>query len=187
MVFQNAIKDLRKISHLYAPAVIRVMQQEYPNQMQHIITGAEDRPRPRELHPAFYGCFDWHSSVEMHWVLVRLLRLVPESFDPEPALTVLDGHLTEAALQQEAGYMLGRRSFERPYGWGWALTFIHEFTALRNLLKSVHDRNDIRFLLLRALPEARSYILSTGVLSAELAVAPSMGVVLFKNTTVAPG
>lgn len=128
MMFQDAIRDLRKISHLYASAVIRVIQQEYPNQMQHIITGPEDRPRPRELHPAFYGCFDWHSSVEMHWVLVRLLRLVPESFDPEPALTVLDGHLTEAALQQEAGYMLGRRSFERPYGWGWALTFIHEFT-----------------------------------------------------------
>lgn len=134
MIFQDAMKNLEPVAPVYAPAIIRVLRQEYPNQMQHIITGPEDRPTPRELHPAFYGCFDWHSSVEMHWVLVRLLRLAPDAFDPVPALRVLDTHLTEAALQQEARYMLGRRSFERPYGWGWALTFIHELTLWE------HDR-----------------------------------------------
>jgi hypothetical protein len=129
MMFQDAKKNLSQVAPLYASAVIRVMQQEYPNHMQHIITGPDDQPTPRELHPAFYGCFDWHSSVEMHWVLVRLLRLVPDAFDSALALEVLDAHLTRPALQQEARYMSGRRSFERPYGWGWALTFIHELTV----------------------------------------------------------
>jgi hypothetical protein len=134
MTFQDAKKNLGQVAQQYAPAVIRVMQQEYPNQMQHITTGPEDRPSPRELHPAFYGCFDWHSSVEMHWVLIRLLRLVPEGFDHTKAFEVLDAHLTKPALAQESQYMLARRSFERPYGWGWALTFVHELTLWE------HDR-----------------------------------------------
>jgi hypothetical protein len=129
MIFQDAMTNLGNVAPVYVPALIRVVQQEYPNHMQHLTTGPEDRPTPRELHPAFYGCFDWHSSVEMHWVLVRLLRLVPEKFDQAAALAVLDAHLTEPALLQETRYMLSRRSFERPYGWGWALTFIHELTV----------------------------------------------------------
>ena len=128
MTLQAAKTNLARVAAVYAPAIIGAIQQEYPNQMQHVITGAEDRPTPRELHPAFYGCFDWHSSVHMHWSLVRLLRLAPEAFDQAAAIAVLDSHLTEAALDQEAGYLLARRSFERPYGWGWALTLAHELT-----------------------------------------------------------
>ncbi len=128
MTFQDATVNLGEVAPIYVPALIRVVQQEFPNQMQHLTTGPEDRPTPRELHPAFYGCFDWHSSVEMHWALIRLLRMAPEKFDPTPVLMVLDAHLTEPALAQETRYMLARRSFERPYGWGWALTFIHELT-----------------------------------------------------------
>jgi hypothetical protein len=129
MTFQDAVTNLGSVAPVYVPAILRVVQQEYPNQMQHLTTGPEDRPTPRELHPAFYGCFDWHSSVEMHWVLIRLLRLAPKKFDQTPVLTVLDAHLTEPALMQETRYMLARRSFERPYGWGWALTFIYELTV----------------------------------------------------------
>ena len=128
MTFQDAKINLGSVASVYAPAIIRAVQQEYPNHMQHVITGPEDTPTPRELHPAFYGCFDWHSSVEMHWALIRLLRLVPEKFDQTPALAVLNAHLTESALLQETKYMLARRSFERPYGWGWALTLAHELT-----------------------------------------------------------
>ena len=128
MSFQDAKINLGHVAAVYAPAIIRAVQQEYPNHMQHVITGPEDRPTPRELHPAFYGCFDWHSSVHMHWALIRLLRLAPEAFDPAVAVAVLDAHFTEAALSQETRYMLARRSFERPYGWGWALTLAHELT-----------------------------------------------------------
>lgn len=132
--FQNAKLNLGRIASEYAATIIRVVQQEYPNYMQHLITGPDDRPTPRELHPAFYGCFDWHSSVEMHWVLIRLLRLVPETFDPAPALSVMDAHFTETALLQETRYMLARRSFERPYGWGWALTLAYELTVWEHKL-----------------------------------------------------
>lgn len=126
--FQNAQTALTQVASTYAEAIIRSLQQEYPNQMQHMMTGPEDRPTPREAHPAFYGCFDWHSSVEMHWVLIRLLRLAPEAFDTAKAIKVLNAHLTEDALLQEAAYLRSRPRFERPYGWGWYLTFIHELT-----------------------------------------------------------
>ena len=160
MTFQDARINLTQVAPLYSPAIIRVVQQEYPNQMQHLTTGPGDRPTPRELHPAFYGCFDWHSSVEMHWVLVRLLRLAPEQFDQAAALAVLDAHLTQPALMQETRYMLQRRSFERPYGWGWALTFIHELTVWKHeraeeWLRVCHPLADaITDLMLDWLPKA---------------------------------
>ena len=127
-MFQDATTALSQVASAYADTIIHVVGQEYPNSMQHTITGPDDRPTPRELHPAFYGCFDWHSSVEMHWALVRLLRLVPEKLDQAAAIAVLEEQLTESALLQEAKYVLARRSFERPYGWGWALTLAHELT-----------------------------------------------------------
>jgi len=126
--FKDTQTALSQVAPSFADTIIRVIQQEYPNQMQHIMTGPDDRPTPREAHPAFYGCFDWHSSVEMHWVLIRLLRLVSETIDTAKAMTVLSAHLTEDALSQEAAYLRSRPRFERPYGWGWYLTFIHELT-----------------------------------------------------------
>src|SRR6188474_543784 len=78
--FQDEKTALAQVASIYAETIIGAVQQEYPNQMQHMMTGPEDRPRPHEAHPAFYGCFDWHSSVEMHWALIRLLRLTPEAF-----------------------------------------------------------------------------------------------------------
>ena len=155
MTFQDAKKNLGQVALEYVPAILRVVQQEYPNQMQHLTTGPGDRPTPRELHPAFYGCFDWHSSVEMHWVLVRLLRLVPEKFDQTEALAVLDAHLTEPALLQETRYMLMRRSFERPYGWGWALTFIHELAVCE------HERAEKWLRVCRPLADAITELMLT--------------------------
>ena len=119
---------LEQVASTYAESILRSIQQEYPNQMQHMMTGPDDRPTPREAHPAFYGCFDWHSSVELHWVLIRLLRLVPHAFDTTEAMKVLNAHLTSDALAQETAYLRSRPRFERPYGWGWALTFVHELT-----------------------------------------------------------
>jgi hypothetical protein len=98
MTFSVARINFGLVAAAYSPTIIRIGNTEYPDHMQHLTTGPEDRPTPRELHPAFYGCFDWHSSVEMHRALIRLLRLVPEKFDHTAALVVLDGHLTEPAL-----------------------------------------------------------------------------------------
>jgi hypothetical protein len=113
----------------YEATILRAVQQEYPNYLAHPMTSPHDRPRPRELHPAFYGCYDWHSCVEMHWALVRLLRLAPDALPGRDVRAVLDDHLTADALATEAAYFVARPGFERPYGWGWALMLAHELAA----------------------------------------------------------
>ena len=152
--------SMTAVAGAYAATIIDAVQCEYPNYLQHIMTGPDDHPTPRQVHPAFYGCFDWHSSVEMHWALIRLLRLAPQAVDRERALAILGAHLTLDHITAEARYFLKRPGFERPYGWGWALTLVHELTlwesgeaaawgaALQPLAETVTD------LYLRWLPTA---------------------------------
>lgn len=153
-------QSLIRLAAGFADTIIAAVQTEYPNYLQHVMTGPDDLPTPRALHPAFYGCFDWHSAVEMHWALIRLLRLVPDALDRERALAVLAAHLTPANLSQESRYFLKRPGFERPYGWGWALMLAHEASlcdedragawriALQPLAETLTD------LYLRWLPKA---------------------------------
>ncbi len=101
---------------------------EYPTYPGHVLLDAADRRRTRELHPAFYGCFDWHSAVHSHWLLARLLRLLPAMPEATLIRSALNAHLTEANLRAEAAYFAqpGRRGFERPYGWTWLLKLAEE-------------------------------------------------------------
>jgi hypothetical protein len=101
---------------------------EYPTYPGHVLLDAADIRRTRELHPAFYGCFDWHSAVHSHWLLARLLRLMPALPGAGPIRSALNEHLTEANLRIEASYFSqpGRRGFERPYGWTWLLKLAEE-------------------------------------------------------------
>ncbi|HET6213911.1 MAG TPA: DUF2891 domain-containing protein [Micromonosporaceae bacterium] len=102
---------------------------EYPNEIRHRMDDPDDRPRPRDVHPAFYGSFDWHSCVEMHWMLVRLLRTASDVVAVERIRAGLGAHLTAPALTAEARYVTDRPAWERPYGWGWALTLAHELST----------------------------------------------------------
>lgn len=120
---------LATVARAYAETIRTAVTREYPNQTQHTMTGPTDRPAPREIHPAFYGCFDWHSAVHMHWSLVRLLRSVPDAVQATATRAVLDAHLTEGALAAEAAYLANHPGFERPYGWGWTLTLAHELAT----------------------------------------------------------
>jgi hypothetical protein len=102
---------------------------EYPNKLDHAMSGPGDVASPRALHPAFYGSYDWHSSVHMHWLLARLLRCFP-SLPEAPAITaMLDRHLSPEAIAGEVAYLArpGTRSFERTYGWAWLLKLAEEF------------------------------------------------------------
>src|SRR5262245_30262076 len=94
------------------------ISREYPNYSGHTLLDAALLRRTRELHPAFYGCFDWHSAVHSHWQLTRLLRLLPDLPEATLIRSALNDHLTEANLRAEAAYFAqpGRRGFERPYG-----------------------------------------------------------------------
>ncbi|WP_417483284.1 DUF2891 domain-containing protein [Maricaulis sp.] len=99
------------------------VQREYPNKISHVLASDADARTPRELHPAFYGCFDWHSSVHGHWLLVRLLRTMPDSALTQAATAALDANLTPENIAGELAYFdaEGRAAFERPYGLAWLL------------------------------------------------------------------
>jgi hypothetical protein len=101
---------------------------EYPTDPGHVLLDAADLRRNRDLHPAFYGCFDWHSAVHSHWLLARLLRLKPALPEATLIRSALNDHLTEANLRAEAAYFAqpGRVGFERPYGWAWLLKLAEE-------------------------------------------------------------
>ncbi|MEU6388946.1 DUF2891 domain-containing protein [Streptomyces sp. NPDC046939] len=91
---------------------------EFPNFPAHLISSHTENTRPRTLHPAFYGAYDWHSSVHMHWLLVRTLPDLPAA-TRATYTEILDRHLTTPNLTTEAAYLLDRPGFERPYGWAW--------------------------------------------------------------------
>src|SRR5262245_54502287 len=104
------------------------VRREYPNKLDHVINGPDDLKSPRELHPAFYGCFDWHSCVHSHWLLVHVLRTYPDLPEAGEVRRVLGEHLTAENLLAETAYLAqpNRRSFERTYGWAWLLKLAEE-------------------------------------------------------------
>jgi len=112
----------------FARLALGCIQRELPNKIDHLINAAGDIASPRALHPAFYGCLDWHSAVHGHWMLVRLLRTRPGLDEAAAIRAALDANLTAANLAAEAAYFAGanRGSFERPYGWAWLLQLAAE-------------------------------------------------------------
>lgn len=100
----------------------------YPYKPGHVLIGDESLRPPRDAHPVFYGCFDWHSAVHSHWALVRLLRLYPQVPIAATIRKQLDGRFTAEKLQKEADFFAPKhnRAFERTYGWAWALQLARE-------------------------------------------------------------
>ncbi len=104
------------------------IDQEYPNKLNQVIAGDQDLRSPESLHPAFFGCFDWHSSVHGHWSLVRLLRTFTEISQRDQIIEGLQNHLTEENIEGELAYFDHPQSqgFERMYGWAWLLKLSEE-------------------------------------------------------------
>ena len=116
----------------YADVAVANIGREFPSLLIHLMSGPDGFPaRPAERSPVFYGSLDWHSCVEMHWLLVRLLRLAGESVPAGELRGLLDSQFTVDKLAVEAGFVAsvdGRH--ERPYGWAWALALVHEIASL---------------------------------------------------------
>jgi hypothetical protein len=112
----------------FAKLALTAVQREFPNKPEHVVNDAADVRGPRALHPAFYGSFDWHSSVHGHWLLVRLLRRFPDLPERNDVRSLLNRHLSVDNLSAEADYFkqANRQSFERPYGWSWLLKLAEE-------------------------------------------------------------
>lgn len=112
----------------FAELALACVALEYPNKLSHSLESDADVRPPRELTPAFFGCYDWHSSVHAHWLLARLARLSPEAPWAARARQALSADLTPEKIAVEAAYLRaeGRASFERPYGLAWLLALAGE-------------------------------------------------------------
>src|SRR5881396_615252 len=116
-----------------AALALACVGREFPNQPGHVMQRAGELDRPRSLHPAFFGCFDWHSAVHGHWLLAHLLRRFPGLPQAGAMRSALDSALSAANLQVEAEYLGRHPEFERPYGWAWALKLAQERGNLQPL------------------------------------------------------
>jgi hypothetical protein len=112
----------------FAGLTLSCLHREYPNKIAHVMDSDADARPPHLLTPAFYGCFDWHSDVHGHWLLVRLIRLYPNAPFAQEARSELARSLTPTNIAGEVAYLErdGRASFERPYGLAWLLQLSSE-------------------------------------------------------------
>jgi hypothetical protein len=117
-----------ELAERFAAIALDNVGREYPNKLDHVMAGDADAATPRALHPAFYGSYDWHSCVHMHWLLARVLRRHPQLESAGAIAGVFDRHLSREAIAAEVAYLArtGTQSFERTYGWAWLLKLAEE-------------------------------------------------------------
>jgi hypothetical protein len=116
------------IADRFARIALGHVAREYPNKLDHVLTGPEDAQGPRALHPIFFGSFDWHSCVHGYWLLARLYRRFPHIPEASRIRALFDDAFTAEKIEAERAY-LDRPSasgFERPYGWAWLLMLAGE-------------------------------------------------------------
>lgn len=106
---------------------LKCVQQEFPNKLGQVLNSENELKSPKNLHPAFYGCFDWHSSVHGHWLMIRLLKEFPDLKNRKAIRQKLNQQLTKQNILQEVAFFKTKfnDSFERTYGWAWILK-LHE-------------------------------------------------------------
>ena len=125
-VHPDVLKE-KDASH-FAALALKCVGREFPNKPEHVVNNEADIRSPKTLHPAFYGCYDWHSSVHGHWMLAGLLKRFPQLPEAAQIRAALSGSLTAANIAAEVTYMKqpNRQSFERTYGWAWLLKLAEE-------------------------------------------------------------
>lgn len=127
----------------FARLALKCVAREYPNKPEHVLNDAGDVQSPQAVHPAFYGCYDWHSSVHGHWMLVRLLRMFPSLPEAGDIRKAIGANLSEKNIQTEAAYLKqkNRQSFERTYGWAWLLKLAEELYLTNDADAKTWSRN----------------------------------------------
>jgi hypothetical protein len=120
-----------EVASSFARIALGHVRREYPNKMDHVLDGPSDVRGPRDLHPIYYGSFDWHSCVHGYWTLATILRLFPAIPEAPAIRGLFDESFTEAKVAAEAAYLAraSSRGFERPYGWAWLLKLQAELLA----------------------------------------------------------
>lgn len=116
----------------FVDLALQGLSKEYPNKVSILLRNDDDLKLPRTTFPVFYGHFDWHSSVHGHWTLVRLMRLFPDAPWQPDVRSALRAKFSAEKLAQEASHLRANRSFERMYGWAWALRLGIELRCLED-------------------------------------------------------
>ena len=112
----------------FAGLALKNIQTEYPNKPSNVVVDVASVRTPKTMHPAFYGCFDWHSSVHGHWMLVKLLKDYPGNSVEAEIRKKLEENLSTENLAGELAYFQEKqhKAFERTYGWAWYLRLVAE-------------------------------------------------------------
>lgn len=117
----------------YARTALENVRREYPNFTMHFVHSADEARNcePSALHPIFYGSYDWHSCVHMHWSLARLLNLDTNATHSRAIVSWFDRQFDESKARREAAYFdrSGAAHWQRPYGWGWLLKLYAELAV----------------------------------------------------------
>lgn len=118
----------------FARVALGHLTREYPNRITHSLAGPQDVRSPRELHPIFYGSYDWHSCVHGYWLVTHLIERFPDLPEAARIASVVDEHFTAANAAGEAAYLRlpHNRNFERPYGWAWLLALSAQLASMRS-------------------------------------------------------
>jgi hypothetical protein len=134
--------DESQASH-FARLALKCVDREYPNKPEHVLNDSGDVQSPKALHPAFYGCYDWHSSVHGHWMLVRLLKMFPNLPEAGEIRKAIGTNLREENIRVEVEYLKqkNRQSFERTYGWAWLLKLAEELSQSEDTEVKAWSRN----------------------------------------------
>ncbi len=122
---------------------VHCINTEYPNKLGQTLGSDDDLKSPQELHPAFYGCFDWHSAVHGHWSLVKLLKEFPELNNRDEVIQKLLANISKENIAQEVLYFKGKynTSYERTYGWAWLLKLAEELHTWNHPEAKVLEEN----------------------------------------------
>ncbi|MEP6766768.1 MAG: DUF2891 domain-containing protein [Gemmatimonadaceae bacterium] len=114
----------------FAKLALSHVTREYPNKLDHVLSSVADAKGPRDLHPIFYGSFDWHSCVHGYWLLANILRRFPEAPEATRIRYLFNAHFTTANVAVERDYAAhpAHAGFERPYGWAWLLMLSAELS-----------------------------------------------------------
>ncbi len=165
----NLMLSEKQASH-FAALALKCVNREFPNKPEHVINDAADVKNPKLLHPAFYGCYDWHSSVHGHWMLVRLLRTFPGLPEAPRVRNALNANLTAENILTEAAYFKqpNRQSFERTYGWAWLLKLAQELNSWddvdgKNWAKNLQPLTDTIVKAYAVFLPKQTYPIRTGV------------------------
>lgn len=134
-----------EMANKLASMPLKCINQEYPNKTAHVINSEKDAVlTPKELHPSFYGCFDWHSSVHGHWMLVRLLRTEQNLENRDQIISILEASFSSEKIKEEAEYFTKyqvAQNFERTYGWAWILKLDEELAKWNHPKAKIWHQN----------------------------------------------